>query len=119
MAAKRRLLGVDPGTKRIGLALSDELGLLASPLDRRLAALAGTAAVEAWVQGFTDVMPALRLEGGEWGTACLPLGEVVGRERTLPPEYMDVEGYDVTEACRQYIAPLIGGPPPAPLLWIE
>lgn len=27
------MLGVDPGTKRIGLALSDELGLLASPLE--------------------------------------------------------------------------------------
>ena len=30
---KGRELGIDPGTKRIGFALSDELGLLASPLE--------------------------------------------------------------------------------------
>lgn len=28
-----RTLGIDPGTKRIGFALSDELGFLASPLE--------------------------------------------------------------------------------------
>ena len=93
--------------------------LLASPVDRRLAALAGAAAVEAWAQGRSGVLPALRQESGEWRTAAIPFEEVIGRERRLPPDYCDAENYDVTDACREYIAPLLGDLPPAPLLWIE
>jgi 6-phosphofructokinase 1 len=93
--------------------------LLASPVDRRLAALVGAAAVEAWAQGQSDVLPALQLEHGEWRTTCVPLAAVFGRERKLPPSYFDAANYDVTDECRQYIAPLLGDGPPAPLLWIE
>ena len=92
--------------------------LLASPVDRRLAALVGTAAVEAWAGGHTGVLPALRLEGGEWRTVCIPFAAVTGRERKLPPAYFDAAHYDITDACRAYIAPLIGEAPPAPQLWI-
>ena len=93
--------------------------LLASPLDRELAALVGRAAVEAAVQGLSGVLPALHLEEGAWRTAIAPLAGATGRERKLPPGYFDAETYDVTDACRQYIAPLLGDGPPAPLLWIE
>lgn len=93
--------------------------LLASETDRRLAALVARAAVEAAVQGRSGVLPALRLEGGEWRAECVPFAAVQGRERKLPPAYIDAANYDVTGACRAYIAPLIGDLPPAPLLWIE
>ena len=93
--------------------------LLDGALDRQLAALVGTAAVEAWAQGLGGVLPILRRQGDEWRTELLGLEEVAGRERTLPPAYRDDAKFDITEACRRYIAPLIGDPPPAPLLWIE
>jgi putative Holliday junction resolvase len=32
-AVRGRLLGIDPGTRRIGVAVSDELGLLATPVE--------------------------------------------------------------------------------------
>ncbi|HEX3244234.1 MAG TPA: Holliday junction resolvase RuvX [Chloroflexota bacterium] len=32
-ALRGRLLGIDPGTRRIGIAMSDELGLLATPIE--------------------------------------------------------------------------------------
>lgn len=32
-ALQQRILGIDPGSRRIGVALSDELGLLATPVE--------------------------------------------------------------------------------------
>jgi putative Holliday junction resolvase len=70
-----RVLGIDPGTRRIGVALSDELGLIALPLatlergseqetiDRLLAALGGKRPRLAVVG-----LP-LRLDGSEGGAA--------------------------------------------------
>jgi 6-phosphofructokinase 1 len=93
--------------------------LLASAPDRQLATLVGTAAVAAWAQGLSGVLPALQGEHGAWRTTCIRLEAVTGGERKLPPDYIDAANYDVTEQCRQYIAPLLGDAPPAPLLWID
>lgn len=93
--------------------------LLASPVDRELAALVGRAAVEAAAQGLSGVLPALQWQGGAWQTNAIPLHEVTGHERKLPPSFFDAENYDITDECRQYIAPLLGSAPPVPLLWIE
>jgi 6-phosphofructokinase 1 len=93
--------------------------LLASPVDWELARMAGTAAVAAWASGASGVLPVLVQREGAWGTELRELQTVIGRERRLPPEYIDGPNYDVTEACRQYIAPLLGELPPRPLLWID
>jgi putative Holliday junction resolvase len=75
LAVVRRILGVDFGRARIGLAISDELGLLAHPLEtipgakmeaaaRRVAEIARAKDVERVVLG----MP--RQMNGELGTAA-------------------------------------------------
>jgi 6-phosphofructokinase 1 len=93
--------------------------LLASPVDRRLAELVGTAAVEACRQGASGVLPALRKGSGGWRTELMTFEAVIGRERPLPEEYIDAARYDVMPACRQVIGELVGELPPDPLLWIK
>ena len=93
--------------------------LLASSVDRMLAQMVGTAAVEAWAVGASGVLPVLVREDGSWQTSLVEIGAAIGRERTLPAAFVDAENYDVTESCRRYIAEVIGEAPPAPIVWIE
>lgn len=93
-----RILGIDFGERRIGLALSDPTGTLASPLPtlkRRagkrppLAALAGIVeshAVEALVVGLP-----LTLKGEEsaWTRTVRKVGDELSRRTGLPVHYMD------------------------------
>ena len=37
------------------------------------------------------------------------LGEVANKEKKLPPEYITADGFGITDACRRYLEPLIGG----------
>ena len=92
--------------------------MLASPVDRMLAQMVGTAAVEAWAVGASGVLPVLVHEDGSWQTSLLEIGAAIGRERTLPPAFIDAPNYDVTEKCRRYIAQVIGEAPPPPIVWI-
>ena len=92
-----RVLGLDPGSKRIGLALSDELGLTAQPLatvsrgsdretvERIRVALAGVE-VDRLVVGLP-----LRLDGSEGGAAraARRLGEVVSGALGVEVELWD------------------------------
>jgi len=39
----------------------------------------------------------------------VPLGQVVGRVRTVPPDYIADTGNDVTPKFVSYLAPLLGG----------
>ena len=93
--------------------------LLASPVDRMLAQMVGTAAVEAWAVGASGVLPVLVREDGSWQTSLVEIPAAAGRERTLPDAFIDAENYDVTESCRRYIAEVIGEAPPAPIVWID
>ena len=93
--------------------------LLASPVDRTLAQMVGTAAVEAWAVGASDVLPVLVHEDGSWRTRLVEIGAAIGRERTLPAAFVDAPNYDVTESCRRYIAQVIGAAPPPPVVWID
>jgi 6-phosphofructokinase 1 len=38
-----------------------------------------------------------------------PLAEVANREKMMPPEFISDDGFGITEACRRYLLPLIGG----------
>jgi len=55
-------------------------------VDRRIAALAGAAAVDTADNAADAVMVALRSDGDQWRTELVPLDRITG-ERTLPPDF--------------------------------
>jgi putative Holliday junction resolvase len=93
-----RVLGIDYGTRRIGLALSDPTGTIASPLPTlrrragkrppiaRLEEIARGHQVERLVVGLP-----LDLEGREteWCAEVRDVGDRLGDRLGLPVEYMD------------------------------
>ena len=93
-----RVLGIDYGTRRIGLALSDPTGTIASPLPTlrrragkrppiaRLEEIARGHQVERLVVGLP-----LDLEGREteWCAEVREVGDRLGDRLGLPVEYMD------------------------------
>jgi putative Holliday junction resolvase len=93
-----RVLGIDFGERRIGLALSDPSGTLASPLPtlkRRkgkraplsaLAEIAGENGAEALVFGLP-----LTLDGGDsdWTRTVREVGRALGERTGLPVYFMD------------------------------
>lgn len=92
--------------------------LAVAELDRELALMVGAAAADAACAGYSDVMAGITFVKAQWGTARIPLAEVVGRTVTVPRTMISADGLDVTEAFTVYAAPLIGEMPPAPVLWI-
>jgi 6-phosphofructokinase 1 len=81
---------------------------LASPVDRHLAELSAHAAVIAAVDGRSDFMAGIVYDPAGWDVALTPLADVIGRERVLPAEMFDAEGFDVTSHFINYAAPLVG-----------
>lgn len=92
-----RVLAVDPGTKRVGVAVSDPTGTIAQPvttvaaeprttLARRLAELASERGAERIVVGLPR-----RLDGGYGPEAkqARSLGDELRRESGLPVEMVD------------------------------
>jgi putative holliday junction resolvase len=87
--ASGRVLGIDLGAARVGVALSDDLGLLAHPLEtidvsrhdpcERIAELAREKGVEAIIVG----MP--RNMDGSFGPAALKARELIERLRACVP----------------------------------
>ncbi len=82
---------------------------LAAPEDRRLAELAGRAAVQAAAEGATGAMVSLRAAPGGWTTGLTPLDQATGVERGLPAAYIAAGGLDVTPAFVDY-ARAVAGP---------
>lgn len=84
-----RILGIDHGTVRVGLALSDELGLLAHPLEtvpepqvlRRIPEIVRERGVTSIVLGLP-----LRLDGTEGSAAERVRGFLAALRPLLPPE---------------------------------
>jgi 6-phosphofructokinase 1 len=44
-----------------------------------------------------------------WVIGHVPLAAVANQEKKLPPEFIRADGFGITEACRRYLSPLIGG----------
>jgi len=91
-----RILGVDPGERRIGIALSDALGIIAQPhlvIDRRSSdAIAVIKALCTEYDVQTVVMGLPRSLSGEEGTAAArsrELGAAVGEATGCPIEFYD------------------------------
>ena len=84
-----------------------------SPVDRDEAVLAGAEAVKAALEGQTGVMIGFeRLPGAEYAVRPIriPIEQVMLTERTMPDEFINARGNDVTDAFVAWCRPLIGGP---------
>lgn len=107
--------------KRLGIkARSEKPGLCGrasiawqSSVDRDEAQLAGQEALRLAVEGHTGVMAGFKREETADGsykisTIEIPIEEVMLLEKTLPEEYLNERGNDVTETFIQWCRPLIG-----------
>lgn len=89
---------------------------LSSQTDLDHAYAVGVEAVEYAAAGHNSVMPAIIRGKGEysWTLEMAPLDKVANVEKFLPPEYIREDGYGITDACREYLTPLICGEPETP-----
>ncbi|MGM9683347.1 MAG: 6-phosphofructokinase [Eubacteriales bacterium] len=85
---------------------------IASATDIAESVLIGKSAVEAAEQGVSrSVMTFVRNQGAEYGVEighCDVL-DVANRVKHVPPEFINAAGNGITDACCEYLLPLIGG----------
>jgi 6-phosphofructokinase 1 len=85
---------------------------IASKVDVEQAYAVGKAAVEMAVAGKNSVMPAIVRGKGKrysWSIGEAPLAKVANVEKKMPRSYITRDGFGITQAGRDYLAPLIGG----------
>ncbi|MBK8523118.1 MAG: 6-phosphofructokinase [Betaproteobacteria bacterium] len=85
---------------------------LASKTDVEQAYALGKAAVELAVAGRNAVMPGIvRLADApyRWEIGVAELVDVANVERKMPREFISADGFQITDKCRAYLAPLIAG----------
>jgi 6-phosphofructokinase 1 len=85
---------------------------IASKTDVEQAYAVGKSAVEFALKGHNAVMPAIVRTSNRpyrWRIGMAALSEVANREKMMPREFISADGFGITEACRKYLAPLIGG----------
>lgn len=85
---------------------------IASATDVEQAYACGQAAVEFALEGRNSVMPAIVRESNnpyKWSIGSAPLADVANVEKMMPREYISEDGFHITEACREYLSPLIQG----------
>jgi len=72
----------------------------------------GKAAVEFALQGKNAIMPTIVRTSNSpytWEIGEAPLADVANVEKPLPSDYLSEDGFFISEACREYLAPLIEG----------
>ena len=85
---------------------------LASATDLEQAYAVGREAVHYAEQGLNAVMPAIIRGKGKrysWKIEQAPLDKVANVEKKMPRNFISRDGFGITEAARQYLAPLIQG----------
>ena len=85
---------------------------VASAVDLEQSYAVGAAAVEAAVNGETDVMVSIKRladEPYEWTVSTLNLSRVANKEGKVPRSYMRKDGFGISARGRRYLAPLIQG----------
>ena len=85
---------------------------IASKVDVEQAYAVGKAAVEFAVKGMNAVMPTIVRKSSKpykWVIGSVSLSEVANQEKKLPRDYITPDGFGITEPCRRYLLPLIGG----------
>ena len=72
----------------------------------------GKASVELALQNRDAIMTTIVRDSNqpyEWHIGCAPLGEVANQEKKMPRDFIDDEGYFITQKCYDYLQPLIEG----------
>jgi ATP-dependent phosphofructokinase / diphosphate-dependent phosphofructokinase len=85
---------------------------IASKTDVEQAYAMGKAAVELALAGKNSVMPTIvRMSDRPyvWEVGAAPLSEVANVEKFMPRDYITEDGFGITQACRDYLTPLIQG----------
>ena len=85
---------------------------LASNSDVEQAYALGQAAVEMALEGKNSVMPAIvRISNNPYKSeiGCGELKDVANVEKMMPKNYISTDGFSITDSCREYLLPLIGG----------
>ncbi|UBU49467.1 6-phosphofructokinase [Cobetia amphilecti] len=86
---------------------------IASRTDVEQAYATGRAAVEMALAGKNAVMPAIRRLGDgsdySWDIIEAPLEQIANHEKFMPLEFITEDGFYITDACREYLSPLIQG----------
>lgn len=85
---------------------------IASQTDVDQAYALGKSAVEFAIAGKNAVMPIVVRDSDSpyrWHIEEVSLSKVANVEKTVPREFITEDGYGITDACRQYLLPLIAG----------
>jgi len=85
---------------------------LASQTDLDQAYALGEAAVNLALEGKNSVMPAVIRTSNDpyqWEIQSGDLSDIANVEKMMPMEYISEDGFGITEACREYLLPLIAG----------
>ncbi len=85
---------------------------LSSKSDVEQAYALGKAAVELALEGKNSVMPAVIRTANnpyQWHIGIGELKDIANVEKMMPMEYISEDGYGITDACREYLLPLIDG----------
>ncbi len=85
---------------------------IASATDVEQAYAIGRAAVDLALEGRNGEMPVVVRTSDdpyEWEIGSAALADVANVEKKVPPEFITDDGFGITEACRRYLSPLIGG----------
>ena len=85
---------------------------IASATDVEQAYAMGKAAVEFAVSGKNAVMPTIerkKTKSYGWKVGEAPLAKVANVEKMMPRNYISRDGMHITQACRDYMSPLIKG----------
>jgi 6-phosphofructokinase 1 len=85
---------------------------IASKTDVEQAYAVGKAAVEFALKGENAVLPVIVRKSSKpyrWTIASAPLESVANIEKKVPRHFVTKDGFGITAACRNYLAPLIAG----------
>jgi 6-phosphofructokinase 1 len=85
---------------------------IASKVDVEQAYAVGKAAVQLAVKGRNAIMPVIVRKSAKpyrWSIGEAPLSAVANQEKKVPRHFITSDGFGITAACRQYLAPLIRG----------
>ena len=85
---------------------------IASQTDLDQAYAVGEAAVEMALEGKNSVMPCIVRGNGKryrWSIGEAPLDEVANVEKMMPRSFITRDGFNITQAAREYLEPLIQG----------
>lgn len=85
---------------------------IASKTDVEQAYALGKAAVEFALAGKNAVLPIIVRKPGatyRWSIGSAALADVANIEKHMPRNFITKDGFHITEACRQYLQPLIQG----------